>query len=241
MVNILLLEDEHYTRRFLKKLVSENPFVDKVIDTASGKKAISLAREHKPDIVLLDIELAPDEGLNGIQIAMKIYDFSPETYFVFITGYSQYAVESFVVHPYDYILKPVKKDKVKEVVNSIAAKIKKRNKARSGTEKIMIKANNEILMIVPDDILFIEKQDKFSLINTGSSVYKTYQSLGELENKLGGNFLRVHKSYLANIDKMIKISVVSNRSYAISFDGYDKVALMSRYKFIEHKHRFTPL
>ncbi len=57
MVSILLLEDEHYTRRFLKKLISENPFVDQVIDTSNGKEAISLAREHKPNIALLDIEL----------------------------------------------------------------------------------------------------------------------------------------------------------------------------------------
>jgi len=194
MVSILLLEDEHYTRRFFKKLISENPFVDKVIDTPSGKEAISLANEHKPKIVLLDIELAPEEGLNGIQVAKNIYDFTPETYFVFITGYSQYAVESFSVHPYDYILKPVKKDKVNEVISSVAAKIKKWDGARSGSERIMIKVNNDKFMIDPSDILLIEKQNKFSLIHTGSSVYKAYQTLGELEGKLGGNFLRVHKS-----------------------------------------------
>ncbi|NLI11796.1 MAG: response regulator transcription factor, partial [Peptococcaceae bacterium] len=167
MVNILLLEDEPYTRRFLKKLVSENPFVGTVIDTPSSSEAISLAREHKPDVALLDIELAPEERLNGIQVAKNIYEFSPETFFVFITGYSQYAVESFAVHPYDYILKPVKKDKVNEVISSLASKIKKRNSVRNNPEKIMIRVKNEIFMMTPDDILFIEKQKKISLIHTG--------------------------------------------------------------------------
>ncbi|KJS17016.1 MAG: LytTR family transcriptional regulator [Peptococcaceae bacterium BRH_c4b] len=241
MVSILLLEDEHYTRRFLKKLVSENPFVDKVIDTPSGNEAISLAREHKPNIVLLDIELAPEEGLNGIKVAKNIYEFSPESYFVFITGYSQYAVESFAVHPYDYILKPVKKDRVEELISSLADKVKKRNGARSGSDKIMIKDKNDKFMIAPDNILLIEKQNKFSLVHTGSSVYKTYQTLGELEDKLGDSFIRVHKSFIANMDKISRIREVSNRSYEISFDGYDKVALMSRKKFREHKQKFTPL
>ena len=241
MVSILLLEDEHYTRTFFKKLLSENPFVDKVIDTQSGNEAISLAREHNPDIAILDIELAPEEGLNGIQVAKKIYDFNPETYFVFITGYSQYAIKSFSVHPYDYILKPVKKDRIEELISSLADKLKKRNGTRSGSEKIMIKDNNDKFMIAPGDILLIEKQNKFSLIHTGSRVYKIYQTLGELEDKLGDNFLRVHKSFLANMDKISRIKEVSNRSYEISFDGYDKVALMSRYKFEEYKHKFTPL
>jgi len=242
MVNILLLEDEPYTRRFLKKLASENPFVDTVIDTSSDSEAISLAREHKPDVALLDIELAPEERLNGIQVAKNIYDFNPETFFVFITGYSQYAVESFAVHPYDYILKPMKKDKVNEVISSLASKIKKRNSVRNNPEKIMIRVKNEIFMMTPDDILFIEKQKKISLIHTGCNVYKTnHQTLSELEDKLGGNFLRVHKSFIANLDKISRIREIGNRSYEIYFNGYDKTALMSRYKFEEHKQRFTPL
>jgi DNA-binding LytR/AlgR family response regulator len=241
MVNILLLEDEHYTRRFLKKLVSDNPFVDRVIDTPSGKEAISLARKHKPDIALLDIELAPEEELNGIQVAKKVYDFNPETYFVFITGYSQYAIESFAVHPYDYILKPVKKDKVKEAINNLAGKVKKGDGARSGLQKIMLKVRNEIFRIALDDIIFIEKQGKCSLVHAESGIYKTSQTMDKFEKRLNGNFIRVHRSFIANIDKVSRITEVSNRSYEINFDGYDKVALMSRYKFEEHKHRFTPL
>ncbi|TEB05790.1 Transcriptional regulatory protein YpdB [Pelotomaculum schinkii] len=241
MVSILLLEDEHYTRRFLKKLVSENPFVDQVIDTSSSQEAISLARQHKPSIVLLDIELAPEEELNGIQVAKNIYDFSSETYFVFITGYAQYAIESFAVHPYDYILKPVKKDRVNEVISSLADKVKRKQDAGSSPEKMMFKAGNEIFMIAPGEILFIEKRDKVSLIHTGGNVYRVQQTLGELEEKLGDNFSRVHRSFIVNLNKVSRIEEVSNRSYEIGFAGYGKTALMSRYKFKEYKHRFTPL
>ncbi|MDF9410054.1 LytTR family DNA-binding domain-containing protein [Pelotomaculum isophthalicicum JI] len=241
MVNILLLEDEHYTRKFLKKLVSENPSVDKVIDTPSGEEAINFAREHKLDIALLDIELAPEEGLNGILVAKKIHDFNPDIFFVFITGYSQYAIDSFAVHPYDYILKPVKKAKINEIINSLTEEIRKRNIIRRNPEKIKIKDKNEIFMVAPGDILFIEKQDKLNLIHTENNVYKIHQTLSKLAEKLGGNFLRVHKSFIANMDNISRIREVSNRSYVIEFDGYDKVALMSRYKFEEHKHRFAPL
>jgi len=241
MLNILLLEDEPYTRKFFKQLVSENPFVDRVIDTPSGKEAISLARQHKPNIALLDIELAPTEELNGIQVAKTIYAFNPEIYFVFITGYSQYAIESFAVHPYDYILKPVNKDKVKGIISSLAGKIKNNNDANSGSEKVLLKVKKEIAMITPEDIMFIEKQGKYSLVHTKSNIYKTHQTMGEFEDKLGSSFLRVHRSFIVNLDRISGIKEVSNRSYEINFDGYNKTALMSWYKYEEHKHNFTPL
>lgn len=240
MVDILLLEDEPYTRRFLKKLVSENPFAHRVIDTSNGKEAIRLAREHKPGIVLLDIELAPEEELNGIQVAKNIYGFSPGTHFVFITGYAQYAIESFAVHPYDYILKPVRKDRINEIISSLADKIERKKDAGAGSGKIKIKTGNEIFIITPADILFIEKQDKDSLIHTGSNIYRAQQTLCELEDKLGDNFFRVHRSFIVNLNKVSRIGKVSSRSYEIYFNGYDRKALMSRYKFKEHKHRFTP-
>ncbi|MTI85499.1 MAG: LytTR family transcriptional regulator [Firmicutes bacterium] len=100
---------------------------------------------------------------------------------------------------------------------------------------------NETVMISADNILFIEKQKKISLVYTSNRIGKTYKTLYELEAKLGDNFLRVHNSFIVNLDKIRRIREVSRRSYEINFDGYDKAALMSRYKFEEHKHRFPLL
>lgn len=240
MARVLLLEDEEYTRRFLTKLVSENPLIDRVFATGSGAEAVNLAREYKPEIVLLDIELAPDESLNGIEIARILYGFNPNTYFVFITGYSSYAVDSFSVHPYDYILKPIKKERVIEVISVLSGKVARRQAARKSADKIIIKSRTETLFISPRDIVFIEKQDKCTLIHTRNKVYEINQTLSEFENVLGDNFLRAHKSYIVNMDKISRVMEIGNRSYQIEFYGYNKVALMSRYKYEEHRDMFTP-
>jgi len=240
-MNIILLEDEEYTRRFLKKLVLEHPLVENVIDTPSGKEAVRLAKESKPDIALLDIELSPEENINGIEVAKLISIFSPETHFVFITGYSKYAIDSFAVHPYDYILKPINKDKAMDIIGNLVAKVT--NKAvvpRKTPDKISVKVSNEIFLINPTEILFIEKLEKRTQIHTNSDVFKITQNLNELENKLEDNFLRVHKSFIVNLDKISKIKEISSRSYEIGFEKCNKVALMSRYKFEEHKDKFTP-
>lgn len=241
-MNIILLEDEEYTRRFIKKLVLEHPLVETVWDTPSGKEAVRLAQEAKPDIALLDIELSPEEKLNGIDVAKLINTFSPETHFVFITGYSKYAIDSFAVHPYDYILKPIKQEKVMEIIGNLAAKLTNRPaaSAKKSPAKIAVKVNNEILLIKLSDILFIEKLEGRTQIHTNLSVYKIAQNLNELETKLEPNFLRVHKSFIVNLDKISKIKEISSRSYEIGFDKCPKVALMSRYKFEEHRDKFTP-
>lgn len=241
MPKILLLEDEEYTRRFLKQMVLENPLVEKVLDTSNSTEAISIAREYKPPIALLDIELAPEEGLNGIDVAKIIHSYNPNTIFVFITGYSKYAVDSFTVHPYDYIMKPIKKDRVLEVISNLASKVAKEVNTKKN-DKIILKLKNEIIFISLKDVLFVEKLDRKAFIHTTNNVYEINDTLTEIENSLGEQYLRVHKSYIVNLEKIKKIIDIGNRSYSIEFYGSSKNAYMSRYKFEEYKDKFfSPL
>lgn len=240
MVKVLILEDEYPIREILKEIACNNLFIDEVIDTPSGKEAIRLAKEHKPDIILLDIGLDKEKEINGIEVAKMIKKLNPKAYFVFVTGYPKYVFESFQVHPYDYTLKPFSKNKVKEVINAIADKITKENDYVRNQDNIVIKTRNEILFIPQDDIIIAEKQDKYTVIYMKGNIVKTDRTLNEFEKRLGKNFLRVHKSFIVNINKIKKIKEVSTRSYEIEFYDYDRIALMSRYKFKKYKDIFIP-
>ncbi len=239
MVKVLILEDEYLIRESLKKIAYGNHLVDMVIDTHHAKEAIRLAKEHKPDIILLDIGLE-GEGLNGIEAAKRIDELNPGTYFVFITGHSEYVFESFQVHPYEYILKPFTEERVKKVISSLADRIAKGNNYITNQENIVIKTKDEICFIRQDDVIFAEKQDKYTLIHTKDNILKTDKTLNEFEERLGKNFFRVHKSFIVNFNKVKMIKEVSTRSYEIEFYGYDKNALMSRYKFEKYKDIFIP-
>ncbi|QIB28206.1 LytTR family DNA-binding domain-containing protein [Caloranaerobacter azorensis] len=92
-----------------------------------------------------------------------------------------------------------------------------------------------MIFIPLNDILFIEKLEKNTIIHTKDKEYLSRHKLNELESKLPEEFLRVHKSYIVNIDKIIKIRNLGNRSFEIRFFNTDKVAFMSRYKFEELK------
>lgn len=235
MVNVLILEDEKYTREFIKKLVSESPLVDQVFATASGQEAISIVQKESISIGLFDIELEEDETLNGLDVAKSIHIINPYMNMIFITGYAKYAIDSFSVHPHDYILKPINRKKLTETIHELASKEMKEQQ-----QKIIVRSKNESIFIAFKDILFVEKDTNNVLINTKDNKYITNSTLGEIEATFPNYFLRVHKSYIINIRKIKKLVEVGNRSYEIHFVDSNKCAYMSRYKYTELKEYFNP-
>ena len=242
MISVLLLEDEYYTRTYFKKLLSENPFVGAIYDTSSGREAVSYAQKHKPDVALLDIELGGAEGLTGIDAAKTISGLQSGAIIVFITGYSQYALESFIVHPYDYLLKPVKEKRFQELINALAEELGRKANPNKSVLPIREKdvEDSVVTMLPLADLLFVEKVDRFSNIHTRKRVFVVDKTIAELHEKLGAGFLKVHRSFVVNPDNIGGIREVSNRSYEIFFTGYEHVALMSRNGFKEHKDRLIP-
>lgn len=233
------MEDEHYTKRYLKNVILENPLVSEVFDTSSGSEAVELAYQYEPNVAILDIELTADESLNGIDTAKILHNIDPKIEFIFVTGYSKYAIESFAVHPFEYILKPIKKEKINDALSSLAQRLQR---VEDNADKLIIKNRQGTFLVDPQDIIFIEKIGKDSVIHTEHDICKVQQTLTEIENVLNSKsnvFLRVHQSFIVNKKKIKKVSDLGNRSYEIVFLGYEKKALMSRYQFEKFKNEFT--
>lgn len=202
MLTILLIEDEKYTRTYLKKIIEDIPLVDKVIEAASGNDAVKLASKYKPDIVITDIELDLPGKLNGIETAKYIRGLYPHTQFIFVTGYSKYAIDSFEVHPYDYILKPIKQEKLVQSINNLAGKIKEQGQnINKQQDKLIVKVKKETLFIPYENILFIEKSTNEVSIHTDQEIYHVSQNLNEILEVLPQEFQFVHRSYIVNIAK----------------------------------------
>lgn len=233
MLEVLLLEDEPYTRRFFKKLLLENPLVTRVYDTSSSSEALDIVKKHRPHIAMLDIELGVNESFNGLETAKMISKILPDIYFIFVTGYTKYAVDSFAVHPFDYILKPINKERIWEAISSIIGKM-----GKNEVPRIALQYKDEACFIRPEDIIFIEKSGRSILVHTRRRIYTVNDSIASWEEKLGNNFLKVHQSFLVNGDKISKIARLGNRSFEIEFLDYEKKALMSRYKYEVLKDKF---
>ncbi|UMZ74755.1 LytR/AlgR family response regulator transcription factor [Natranaerofaba carboxydovora] len=245
MLKALILEDDDRIREFIKKLVSEVTYIDSIFDTGRGKEAIEIAKKEQPDIVILDIGLSGEDQrncLNGIEVAKNIHIELSETYFIFVTAHSEYALDSFAVHPFDYILKPIDKDRFKSTLNKLVSKIIKekfhRKVEKSDKPCILIEEKKEILRIPFEDITMIEKekQGRNTIIHTYTKSYTTQKPLQELEQDLDSRFVRVHRSFIVNKEKIIRVTEGDTpRSYIVELAGTTKTAYVSRYKLEELK------
>lgn len=238
MLKVLILEDEKYTLEFLEKLISSHPLVKHTYATSVGADAIDINNRFSIDLAFLDIELATADNLNGIQVAKLLRSVNQDIQLVFITGYTNYALEGYSVHPYDYIIKPINKDRVLTVITELA-KIKSKS-PECQNDNLVVKSKNKIVFINPNDIYFIEKQKKKAFIHSRCGIYETTCTISELELVLPIFFTKVHQSFIINMKMISEIEVTSSRTFEIHFYEYSKSALMSRSQYEINKFKFSP-
>lgn len=233
---VLLLEDEVNTREFFTMLLHNIPGVTKVIAVSSGEDALRLARYYRPDLILLDIELVNDD-LNGMEVAQQIYDFDQEVYLIFVTAHSQYAISSFAVHPYSYILKPVVIEEFRAIISGVVDKVNSQDKQSADT--IMVPVKRDKSFVLKEDINFIEAQGKQTIINARSGQWVTNKTLAELDKQLSPDFIRVHRAFIVNRKQIKTIKQVGDRTYEIELRDCLKRIPLSRGAYSKHKRLFS--
>lgn len=229
MASILICEDDKSCLGMFCKLLEKNPLIDEIYKAGTGNEAVRIIKEKSPDILILDIDL-PD--IDGIEVAKIACDLNPKVDIAFVTGFPDFAVESFVVHPYDYIVKPIDVDRFQDTVNKLALRIESdtlKNKLKVSGQ-FPLKTEDGIIFLNLDDIIFIEKDGKETIIHTRNGMHRCNYNLKNLESNLNENFYRVHKSYIVNIT-MIDMIRNMGESYVITFHDYDRTVLMSKSRF----------
>jgi len=207
-----------------------------VIGTAeNANDAITLIKEHNPDLAFLDIEL-PD--MKGIDLAEKLRDIKPDMAIVFITAHQEYSLDAFKLYASDYILKPIDEERVKSTFQRIykMLEISKKSNTSSYTEpsRISINLGDERIFIKLNEIFYIERSGRHTIISCTNGKYKTRQTLQEMEKHLGKMFFRSHKSFIINTDRIEKIVSFPNSSYyEVKFNDCEDKALLSRDRMSE--------
>lgn len=179
---------------------------------------------EKFNIVFLDIYL---EATNGIEIAKRLRSIGAECAIVFITSSRNHAVEGFELKAQHYLIKPVIKEQIFEALNrceKIIANDMKHISLPNG------KLENNIRL---KDIIYIEVFDKISIVHTVTENFKTYLSLSQLEQQLGGSpFLRCHRCSIINMNYVIDYSTddfIMKNGDAVSIRKSGNAAIRQEY------------
>ncbi len=212
MYKTVIVEDEFNAREALRKMLSllfKN--IEVVAEFAAFADAEKYLNEHSVDIVFFDIELEDGASVDKL----KNYDTS-SFQVIFVTSYSQYAIEAIKLSAIDYIMKPVDPEELKTAVDKAIEKIKTEvehlalkeiEKQHEETQKrIVIKTTDNTYYLEPENIIYLEAEGAYTTIVTSDRKILTSRNLKHYEELLETHsFARTHQKYLVNIKHVIKI------------------------------------
>jgi two-component system, LytTR family, response regulator LytT len=204
-VRALIVDDEAPARSELRYLLQAHPDVEVVGEAASAAEAIALTRELPYDVVFLDVEMP---GASGLETAPHIHERPEPPAIVFVTAHAEYAVDAFAVEAFDYLLKPVDPDRLSRVVERLH---ERSHENAVPVDKVPVVAGSGTELLDPDQIHYAHAEGDYSRVHTYDRAYLCTASLGELEERLGGRFARIHRSYLVNLAKVAAVRRASDR------------------------------
>ena len=220
MIRALLVDDEAPARSELRYLLAAHPDVQVVGEAASGAEALELARRLRYDVIFLDVEMP---GATGLETAPHVHEQSDPPAVVFVTAHERYAVDAFAVEAFDYLLKPVDPERLARVVERLRERTLE--SAAPPVEKIPVVASGGAELLDFDQIHYVQADGDYSRVHTYDRSYLSTASLGELDERLGGRFARIHRSYLVNLAKVAGVRRVSPDRIRLELADADRTEL----------------
>jgi DNA-binding LytR/AlgR family response regulator len=235
----VIIEDELHSLERLKSLLKDFEQIQIVGEARDGETAVNIIEQLKPDLVFLDIELPV---FNGFQVLEKL-TFHPLV--IFVTSYNQYAIKAFEENAVDYILKPTSKERLEKSIKRILDSTGGNNEKliRLLKSKIFpeyldifsVKITDEIHIIPIEDIYFFRADTGYTFLHTFDKEYIYDSTLKELENNLDPkNFIRVSKSNIVVLNKILKISKWFKGDYSLKMQDKQKTSIKIGRKYLSH-------
>ncbi len=224
----LIIDDEPAARRLMKSLLQDYPENVTIIGEASnGAEAVKLIDSLKPDVIFLDIQM-PD--FTGFEVLEKVQH-KPSV--IFTTAYEQYALKAFENFSVDYLLKPIKEERLAISIQKLnkfgrlnqdvnlgeLQDLIRQLKTPPKATALPIRTGDRITLVRFEQISYLEAEDKYVYVHTiEGQKYLTDQSLAALIEKLPDQYFRIQKSYIINKDRIREMHRHFNGRYLFVMD-----------------------
>lgn len=222
----LLVDDERLARLELSALLDEAGGCTVVAEAANVDEALRLIPRHHPDVIFLDINMP---GANGFDLLAKLEDCPPV---VFVTAYDQYAVDAFAVRALDYLLKPVRPDRLADTLNLL------RGRVQLPAERIFVSNRNGGRFIDPVDVFLVRAYDHYvRLYHSGGSDLLP-QAFGVFVAGLpAADYFRANRSEMIRLQAVEKVEKRSRGRLEVWLKGGERVVVSER-RSIMWRRRF---
>ena len=223
MLNFVLCDDNYgaldkLTKMLNSIIISHNLNGQITLSTTNPDEILDYVSNNLTHVLLLDIDLK--SSISGLELAEKIREVDKSIYIIFITGHFEYGMVAYKYKTFDYLQKPLTKERFEETILRLYSDI-------FGDKAKYIKLDKGKTIIKENTIRFIKKEGMKVIFHTDTRDYETYNSFNKISAMLPYNFVRCHKSYIVNMDKISNIDLSNN---SISFTKNDICYIGPKYK-----------
>jgi len=231
-MNILIVDDEPLARQRLVGLVQGLNGHEACANASNGKDALRLAQELRPDVVLLDIRMP---GMDGIETAHHMNRLSKPPAIVFTTAFSEHALSAFETHAVDYLLKPIKQDRLHEALEAAARLTKPQLEQLKYIDEqpkvrthICVKTRGNLELVPIETIRYFLADHKYVTLRTDDHECLIEESLKSLEGEFSHLFTRIHRNALIADQYMTGLEKNTDGHCVITIEGLEERLEISR-------------
>ena len=232
-MRVLIVDDEKLARDRLRELLNEIGGHVVVGEGMNGNEAVEKAAELNPDVVLMDIRMP---GMDGLEAAMHLMGMENPPMVIFTTAYDQHALHAFEVNAVDYLLKPIRKDRLAAALDKAhkltLQQLQEINAAQENPQArthIGVPLRGNIRLVPVKDIVYFMADSKYVTVRTATEEHLIEDSLVNLEKEFGERmFLRIHRNALVATDYIKGIEKSTTGNWQVALKGIEKKLDVSR-------------
>jgi len=236
-LRVMVVDDESPARRRLRELLddcaSSLPLAV-VGEAANGREALDLMQSAPPDLVLTDIHM-PD--MDGIELARHLLKLPRPPVVMFTTAFQEHALEAFDVHAVDYLVKPVRVQRLLSALQKVP-KLRPLNAERisqlpaNARRFLSVTERSRVVLVPVDEVIYLKAELKYITIRTHDREFLLEESLTRLESEFGHRFVRVHRNCLVARDAIRgferRVNDDGDAHWEVLLNGLDETLPVSR-------------
>jgi two-component system, LytTR family, response regulator AlgR len=232
-MKILIADDEHLARARLRSLLDGQPDIEIVGESADGRDAVLKAQNLGADVLLLDIRMPL---MDGLEAAQHIATLDPQPAVIFCTAYDEYAVRAFEAQALDYLVKPIRRERLLEALSRARrlvkpAQVEQAREALDGDRRrthLCARLRGNLHLVPVAEISHLQAEDKYVVVNYPGGAVLVEDTLKSLESEFSEQFVRIHRNCLVARDRIRALKRLPDGGVVAELEGVDGDLEVSR-------------
>lgn len=196
-MRVVIADDEALARERMRGLLASLPGVELLGEAVDGESVLRVCAEQRPDAVLLDIAMP---GMDGLEVAQQLAERAPRPVVIFCTAYDQHAVQAFEAAAVDYLLKPIRPERLAAALDRARMLVEARESTAAADDgrrqHLCARLRGSLRLIPIEDVFFLRAEEKYVVVYHAAGEDLLEESLKSLEDEFTDIFVRIHRNCL---------------------------------------------